>query len=314
MNKNKKYNYINQKPLTEELYKEELEALKKIDNNSKPKNWVLSPQAVRDFILGKELENITIKRKFYGDGIAIFDNEEDLKILKKELINCSDEEYWEYCILRAIDKINFYSFNYDDIYTEIDSFKDALYHNLLTPEEIAQQCSDDGKIERLAGITNINYKIKFLNEYKVIRIPGKGTENIIDRTSEKEILNILYDKDIVPKSDFYDSDIKLTDYLEGYRSLDFDDLKNYETIFPLIIKQMKKLHSMPHDNYKNFNVISMIEEIKKYEKLANITLVTKIEHKFLLNIARKMDEGKQVLCHRDLQLPNIMYNGKEIKF
>ncbi|TXJ54355.1 hypothetical protein EPJ66_01030 [Brachyspira aalborgi] len=250
----------------------------------------------------------------YGDGIAIFDNEEDLKILKKELINCSDDEYWEYCILRAIDKINFYSFNYDDIYTEIDSFKDALYHNLLTPEEIAQQCSDDGKIERLAGITNINYKIKFLNEYKVIRIPSKGTENIIDRTSEKEILNILYDKDIVPKSDFYDSDIKLTDYLEGYRSLDFDDLKNYETIFPLIIKHMKKLHSMPHDNYKNFNVISMIEEIKKYEKLANITLVTKIEHKFLLNIARKMDEGKQVLCHRDLQLPNIMYNGKEIKF
>ena len=250
----------------------------------------------------------------YGDGIAIFDNEEDLKILKKELINCSDEEYWEYCILRAIDKINFYSFNYDDIYTEIDSFKDALYHNLLTPEEIAQQCSDDGKIERLAGITNIYYKINFLNEYKVIRFPCKGTENIIDRTSEKEILNILYDKDIVPKSYFYDSDIKLTDYLEGYRSLDFDDLKNYETIFTLIIKQMKKLHSMPHDNYKNFNVISMIEEIKKYEKLANITLVTKIEHKFLLNIARKMDEGKQVLCHRDLQLPNIMYNGKEIKF
>lgn len=91
----------------------------------------------------------------YGDGIAIFDNEEDLKILKKELINCSDEEYWEYCILRAIDKINFYSFNYDDIYTEIDSFKDALYHNLLTPEEIAQQCSDDGK----------NRKTRWNNKY-----------------------------------------------------------------------------------------------------------------------------------------------------
>ena len=71
MNKNKKYNYINQKPLTEKLYKEELEALKKIDNNSKPKNWVLSPQAVRDFILGKELENITIKRKFYGDDALV---------------------------------------------------------------------------------------------------------------------------------------------------------------------------------------------------------------------------------------------------
>lgn len=250
----------------------------------------------------------------YGDGIAVFDNEDDLNILKKELINCSDDEYWEYCILRAIDKINFYAFNYDDIYAEVDSFKDALYHNLLTPEEIAQQCSEDGKIERLAGITNINYKIKFLNEYKVIRIPGKGTEKVIDRTSEKKILNIIRDKDIAPKSEFYESDIRLTDYLEGYRSLNFDDLKNYDSILPLIIKQMKKLHSMPHNNYENFEVISMIEEIKKYERLANINIVTKIEHKFILNIARKMDGGKQVLCHRDLQLPNIMYNGKNIKF
>lgn len=67
----KEENKLYQKPLAEELYKEELEALKKIDNKSKPKNWVLSPQAVRDFILGKELENITIKRKFYGDDALV---------------------------------------------------------------------------------------------------------------------------------------------------------------------------------------------------------------------------------------------------
>ena len=96
--------------------------------------------------------------------------------------------------------------------------------------------------------------------------------------------------------------------------MDFDDLKNYDLIFPLIIEQMKKLHSISHDNYENFEAISMIEEIKKYESLANINLVTKIEHKFILNIARKMDGDKQVLCHRDLQLPNIMYNGENIKF
>ncbi|MBT8720753.1 AAA family ATPase [Brachyspira hyodysenteriae] len=59
---------IHQKPLMEELYKEELEALKKEDKNNKPKNWNLSPQAVRDFILGKKLKSgVEIKRKFYGD-------------------------------------------------------------------------------------------------------------------------------------------------------------------------------------------------------------------------------------------------------
>lgn len=70
-NKDKENKFISQKPLTEELFKEELEALKKNDNNRKPKNWILSPQAVRDFILGKELENITVKRKFYGDDALV---------------------------------------------------------------------------------------------------------------------------------------------------------------------------------------------------------------------------------------------------
>ncbi|MEI0493242.1 NTP transferase domain-containing protein [Brachyspira intermedia] len=250
----------------------------------------------------------------YGDGIAIFDNEEDLKILKEELINTSDDEYWEYCVLRSINKINFYAFNHDDLYVEIDSFRDALYHDLITPKEIAEQCSDNGNIEKLAGITNVNYKIKFLGEDKVIRIPGKGTENIIDRTSEKKILSLIYDKDIVPKSDFYDSDIKLTDFLYGYRSLDFEDLKNCDVIFPLIVEQMKKLHNISHEHHMDFKIISMVEEIENYEKLSQIKIVNKSEHKFLLNLARDMDKGKQVLCHRDLQLPNIMYNGERIKF
>ena len=57
---------LHQKPLMEELYKEELDALKKEDKNSKPKNWQLSPQAVRDFILGKKLKDGTIiKRKSF---------------------------------------------------------------------------------------------------------------------------------------------------------------------------------------------------------------------------------------------------------
>ena len=63
---------IHQKPLMEELYKDELEALKNEDKNSKPKNWNLSPQAVRDFILGKKLKSgVEIKKKFYGDDALV---------------------------------------------------------------------------------------------------------------------------------------------------------------------------------------------------------------------------------------------------
>ena len=252
----------------------------------------------------------------YGDGIAILDNEDDIKILKEELMNIPDYESWEYSIVNSINKINCYVFNYDDLYIGINSFRDILYNdNLLTPKELAEQCSDNSVAEKLGGITNINYRIKFLGKDKVIRIPGKGTENIIDRKIEKKILNMIYDKEIVPKSEFYDSDLKLTDFLTGYRSLDFYDIKtNYDNILPCIIDQMKKLHSLKHENYPNFKTISIVDEISNYEKLAKIELVTKLEHKFILDLARIIDKSPKVLCHMDLQLPNIMYNGNDIKF
>ncbi len=71
-NNNNNNNNQHQKPLMEELYKEELEILKSRDKNLKPKNWKLSPQAVIDFILGKKFEDGTIiKKKFYGDDALV---------------------------------------------------------------------------------------------------------------------------------------------------------------------------------------------------------------------------------------------------
>ena len=40
------------KPPVEIRYKNELDALKSVDIGKKPENWVLSPKAVRTFILG----------------------------------------------------------------------------------------------------------------------------------------------------------------------------------------------------------------------------------------------------------------------
>lgn len=65
------------KPPVEELYKEELEALKANDNGIKPENWILSPKAVRSFILGLDkplsLKNkdIYIKKKFFGNDALV---------------------------------------------------------------------------------------------------------------------------------------------------------------------------------------------------------------------------------------------------
>ena len=61
------------KPTMEMKYAEKLEALKSTDTGKKPENWLMSPKAVRTFILGsdKAIEHngkkIKITKKFYGD-------------------------------------------------------------------------------------------------------------------------------------------------------------------------------------------------------------------------------------------------------
>ena len=65
------------KPPMEVLYAKQLNALRSHDTGTKPPNWLMSPRAVRDFILGTddplsyEGESIPITKKFYGDDVLI---------------------------------------------------------------------------------------------------------------------------------------------------------------------------------------------------------------------------------------------------
>jgi MoxR-like ATPase len=58
------------RPPAEILYREELAALAAADKDRRPPGWLLSPKAVRTFILGsgdRPVGNVVISKKFYGD-------------------------------------------------------------------------------------------------------------------------------------------------------------------------------------------------------------------------------------------------------
>lgn len=241
----------------------------------------------------------------FGDGIAFFDNEADLSVIKDCLNKCDDTQYWESCILGVLDKINFYAFKSPQtFYTEIDSIQDALNANLLTPQEIATQCASDNKATRLKGITNINYQINFHGTQKVLRIPSPNTDKCIDRSVERRVLELIAPLNLTPKNDFYSSGIKMSDFLSEFRSAEFSDIN--EKFLREVVAQIKKLHAIKYDKILNIPRITIQSEIQKYENLCKFPLATPKEHKILLDIARELDKSEFVLCHRDLQLPNIM--------
>lgn len=255
----------------------------------------------------KILDIDTNAKEGYGDGIAYFDNERDIGIFTHALQQCHKDDYWEQAVLDTLGVINYYAFCHDDLYTEIDSFSDALYHALLTPEEIACQCADDGRATRLAGITNTNYLIHFQNTAQVIRIPGLHTEQVINRDKEAQILDLIAPLHITPESRFYGSGIKMSDYLSDHKPLDFAQIS--DEILEQIASKLLALHSIKHTAYPHFEPILLCDEIAKYQALAHIKLTTPQEHKRLMTIAKTLDKRELVLCHRDLQLPNILYNA-----
>ncbi len=77
----------------------------------------------------------------YGDGITFFDNAKEIELLKNALLKCHKEDYWEKCILHSLANIDYFISFCESYYIEIDSLKDALKANLITPQEIALQCS-----------------------------------------------------------------------------------------------------------------------------------------------------------------------------
>lgn len=63
-----------QRPLVEEEYRGELEALRENDEAPKPPGWSMSPQAVRTFVTGsggKAVGALVIRRKYYGNDILV---------------------------------------------------------------------------------------------------------------------------------------------------------------------------------------------------------------------------------------------------
>lgn len=247
----------------------------------------------------------------FGDGVAFFDNEADLNIIKKNLLSLDDGQYWESCILKSLKKINIYAFCAPNFYYEIDSFSDALKNHLLTPEEIAIQCASNGKCERIFSVSNINYKINFLGESSIIRIKNNELKNCIDVNAEKEILKLISQTDISIKREFYGSDITMSAFLDDFAPLKINEISR--STLTMIMDKLQILHSFKYENHKNFKKILIYKEILKFEKLAKIQLLTQSERMIVIDLAKFLDLKDSVLCHRDLQLPNILFNGKQIK-
>jgi len=165
-------------------------------------------------------------------------------------------------------------------------------------------------IYRLGGMTNRSYKIvRGNNEIFLLRIPGEGTEVLINRKDERKstelacILNI--DSELIY---FGDDGVKVMRFIDNPKNMNVDVMKKEEIIQQAALI-FRKLHTCGVDTGVKFEVFEMADMYEKIIVDNEVSLYDDYQEvkKRVMEIKRSIDcTGKpvRVPCHNDSLVDN----------
>lgn len=188
----------------------------------------------------------------------------------------TEQCYWEHVLLNYIDKLDFYVncqpehqvYEFENL-EELRLF-DPKYRNHSDNEamRLASQVFHvkESAIRNIrclkAGMTNKSFLFEVNNEHYICRIPGPGTELLINRKEEEASYHAVEPLDITEHIIYFDGDngYKIAKYYEGSRNA---DAKNWDDIASCMAL-LRKLHQSELTVEHHFN---LRERINFYEKL-----------------------------------------------
>ena len=164
------------------------------------------------------------------------------------------------------------------------------------------------------GMTNRSFLFECKSKKYIMRIPGEGTDQLINRREEAEVYNCIKDKNICDDITYINPEngYKITEFLENARVCDpfnEEDVK----------KCMKRLHDFHDKKLKVNHDFDMFGQIEFYEKLWDGKpsvykdyLNTK---KNVLSLKKYVEENaeEKVLTHIDAVPDNFLFIEKDGK-
>lgn len=178
---------------------------------------------------------------------------------------------------------------------------------------------DNSKVKEIIqinGLTNKNYKVSTENNEYILRIPGNGTEKMINRKIEKENIVLVNELNIDAKLLYFDEDsgIKISEFIKEAKALNKNKC-SYKINMKKITNIFKILHKSNKLMKNEFNIINKIQE---YEKLLNECNGEFFEdYYFYREQIFKLEEvmcnlGKEITsCHNDSLAENFILDKNE---
>jgi len=111
------------------------------------------------------------------------------------------------------------------------------------------------------GMTNDSYLLSFDDKKYIVRIPGEGSNNIINRKNEIDVYSLLKDKNISDNVIYIDDKgYKITEYIDNSRNCEPHSEKD-------LIRCMKVLRNFHNLNLKINKEFNLYDQIEFYESL-----------------------------------------------
>lgn len=172
-------------------------------------------------------------------------------------------------------------------------------------------------IERMGGLTNHTYHVTLENgEEYVVRIPGEGTEQMINRNNEMISTKLACELGVDAKMLYFGEDgSKITEYIPNAVTMSCDTLREEERIHQ-VADVFKKMHSCGVDTGVPFEVFDMAAEYEGIISEMNVAMFEDYaENKTkVMQIKSQIDKAvnaPKVPCHNDPLCENwVIGNGR----
>lgn len=120
-------------------------------------------------------------------------------------------------------------------------------------------------IEKMGGMSNKNFKVTKDGKSYVLRVPGNGSDGMVDRGNEKFNADEASRLGINPPIFYYDSHtgIKLTEFIENAETLNAATIQRHDNM-----RKIARIYQTIHNSHIRLkNEFNIFKEIEKYEGL-----------------------------------------------
>ena len=182
---------------------------------------------------------------------------------------------------------------------------------------LAQKGDEYKTIERLGGMTNHSYKVTLeTGEELLVRIPGEGTEEMINRSDERKSTQLACDLHI--DSDllyFGDDGTKVMKFIHDPQEMTEDVMKKPENL-KQAAEIFHRLHCSGVDTGVRFEVFEMADLYEKIIRDGGVAFYDDYQEvkQTVMDIKAEVDrdgEAPRVPCHNDSLVGNWVLDSNE---